>query len=92
MADVSVDTPTLEAVAGALSWWVASVGGGELSEDSGVGYPANRAQLTVIAGEALARFERWREVLVAQLNGLQARVAATAEQSPALDVELARET
>lgn len=91
MADVAVDSRALESVAAALSGWVTSMGGGELSEDPGVGYPANRAQLTVIAGEALARFERWRAVLISQLTDLHGRAVAVAAEFPALDVELARE-
>lgn len=53
MADVDVDTQSLEMVASTLAALQSMLaGGGEFSEDPGIGFPANRGQLMVIAGES----------------------------------------
>lgn len=91
MADVDVDTQSLEMVTSTLAALQSMLaGGGEFSEDPGIGFPANRGQLMVIAGESLQEFERSRTLLDSRLSDLRMRAESIVADFPALDVEIAR--
>ncbi|WP_159621085.1 hypothetical protein [Ruania rhizosphaerae] len=57
---------------------------------NGIGYPANRSQLAVVAGEALADLAARDRELGEKARALRDSLQAVADAFPDLDIELAQ--